>query len=55
MIASWDQIIQPIFHSLYACADLLGLCRAEPPRPILPVTEEVRRRIADTLATLELS
>lgn len=39
----------------YACADLLGLCRAEPPRPILPVTEEVRRRIADTLATLELS
>ncbi|KQP80447.1 dihydrodipicolinate synthase family protein [Methylobacterium sp. Leaf117] len=39
----------------YACANPLGLCRAEPPRPILPVTEEVRRRIADTLATLELS
>ena len=39
---------------IYACADLLGLCRAAPPRPILPLGGEARRQVADTLAALEL-
>ncbi|RZK91335.1 MAG: dihydrodipicolinate synthase family protein [Methylobacterium sp.] len=39
---------------IYACADLLGLCRAVPPRPILPLEGEARRQVADTLAALEL-
>lgn len=40
---------------MYACANLLGLCRAEPPRPILPLSGAARQRVADTLAGLELS
>lgn len=40
---------------IYACADLLGLCRAAPPRPILPLGEEARRRVAETLAALDLA
>ncbi|KQQ44391.1 dihydrodipicolinate synthase [Methylobacterium sp. Leaf125] len=39
---------------IYACADLLGLCRTVPPRPILPLAGEARRQVADTLAALEL-
>lgn len=39
---------------IYACADLLGLCRTAPPRPILPLAGEARRQVADTLAALEL-
>jgi len=40
---------------IYACADLLGLCRTVPPRPILPLGEEARRRVAETLAALDLA
>jgi 4-hydroxy-tetrahydrodipicolinate synthase len=40
---------------MYASADLLGICRAEPPRPILPLPEAARRRVAETLKTLDLS
>ena len=39
---------------IYACADLLGLCRATPPRPILPLAGEARQRVADTLDALDL-
>ena len=39
---------------IYACADLLGLCRAAPPRPILPLAGEARQRVADTLDALDL-
>jgi 4-hydroxy-tetrahydrodipicolinate synthase len=40
---------------IYASADLLGICRAEPPRPILPLTGAARQRVADVLKTLNLS
>lgn len=36
----------------YAAANLLGLVTAQLPRPILPLSEEVQRRIAVVLATL---
>lgn len=39
---------------IYACADLLGLCRAAPPRPILPLAGEAHQRVADTLDALDL-
>jgi 4-hydroxy-tetrahydrodipicolinate synthase len=40
---------------IYACADLLGICPAEPPRPILPLSGAARQRVADTLEALDLS
>lgn len=40
---------------IYASADLLGICRAVPPRPILPLSGAARQRVADVLGTLELS
>ena len=40
---------------IYACADLLGICRTEPPRPILPLSGVARQRVADTLKSLQLS
>ena len=52
----WDLFKE--FSSLrviYASVDLLGLCRAEPPRPILPLSGAARQRIADVLRTLDLS
>jgi 4-hydroxy-tetrahydrodipicolinate synthase len=39
---------------IYASADLLGLCRAAPPRPILPLAGAARQRVADALKTLDL-
>jgi 4-hydroxy-tetrahydrodipicolinate synthase len=39
---------------IYASADLLGICRAAPPRPILPLTGAARQRVADALKTLDL-
>lgn len=38
----------------YAAADLLGLCHAEPPRPILPLRGAARQRVADALEALGL-
>jgi 4-hydroxy-tetrahydrodipicolinate synthase len=52
----WD--LFKAFSSLrviYASADLLGICRAEPPRPILPLSGTARQRVADTLKVLGLS
>lgn len=40
---------------IYACADLLGICHAEPPRPILPLSGAARQRVKDTLEALDLS
>jgi 4-hydroxy-tetrahydrodipicolinate synthase len=40
---------------IYASADLLGICRAAPPRPILPLSGAARQRVIDVLRTLNLS
>jgi 4-hydroxy-tetrahydrodipicolinate synthase len=40
---------------IYASADALGICRAEPPRPILPLTGAARQRVADALKVLDLT
>lgn len=40
---------------MYALAGLLDICRAEPPRPILPLPAAAQRKIADTLKGLSLS
>ena len=40
---------------MYACADLLDICRAEPPRPILPLSRAARQRVADTLEASDLN
>jgi 4-hydroxy-tetrahydrodipicolinate synthase len=34
---------------IYACANLLGICHAEPPRPILHLSGTARQRVADAL------
>ncbi len=39
---------------IYAATDLLGICRAEPPRPILPLAGAARQRVADVLNALDL-
>ena len=59
-----DGALQPLWdlfkaHSslrvVYAALDILGLCHAVPPRPILPLPAAARRRVAETLAVLDLS
>jgi 4-hydroxy-tetrahydrodipicolinate synthase len=59
-----DGMLQPLwalfreFSSLrvvYAALAVLGICRAEPPRPILPLPEPAQRRVADTVKLLDLS
>ena len=52
----WDLFIE--FSSLrvmYAAVNHLGLCRAVPPRPILPLPEHAQRRIGETLNALGLA
>jgi 4-hydroxy-tetrahydrodipicolinate synthase len=39
---------------MYAAANLLGICRAEPPRPILPLPDAAQQRIARTLESVGL-
>ncbi len=39
---------------IYACAHLLDLTRAAPPRPILPLGEEARGRVAEVIRALDL-
>ncbi len=39
---------------MYAAANLLGLCRAVPPRPILPLPEAAQQRVGEVLGLLEL-
>jgi 4-hydroxy-tetrahydrodipicolinate synthase len=59
-----DRKLQPLwdlfqdFSSLrvvYAAANLLGLCTAQPPRPILPLSGPARDRVAAVLESLALS
>jgi 4-hydroxy-tetrahydrodipicolinate synthase len=40
---------------VYALADRMGLCRAEPPRPIRPLPPAVQDSIAATLGRLSLA
>ncbi|MCW3474369.1 dihydrodipicolinate synthase family protein [Limobrevibacterium gyesilva] len=40
---------------VYAAADLLDICRAVPPRPILPLAEPARKKVATTIRNLGLS
>ncbi|WP_428375900.1 dihydrodipicolinate synthase family protein [Lichenicoccus sp.] len=62
--AALDAKLQPLwdlfteFSSLrvmYACANFLGLSRAAPPRPILPLPEPVQHRIAAVVEQLDLA
>ncbi len=49
----WELFRQ--FSSLrvvYALADLLGICRSEPPRPILPLPDPAKHRLAGWLSNL---
>jgi len=39
-------------RSVYVLADLLGLYQAEPPLPILPLSEAAKRKVADCLSLL---
>jgi len=39
---------------VYAAANLLDLCQTQPPRPILPLADAARQRVADTLTDLGL-
>ncbi|MBP2444158.1 dihydrodipicolinate synthase family protein [Rhizobium leguminosarum] len=48
---TWDLFKQfSSFRTVYAFADLLGVCQAEPPRPILPLPESAKRRAAECLS-----
>ena len=38
---------------MYAAADILGICRTEPPRPILPLPLAAHRRVAAALEMLD--
>jgi 4-hydroxy-tetrahydrodipicolinate synthase len=40
-------------RTVYAMANLLGLTDADPPRPILPLGNDARRRIAEAIGTLD--
>lgn len=40
---------------VYAIADLKGISKAEPPRPVLPLPQTARNRIAETLKALDLT
>ncbi|ODT74536.1 MAG: dihydrodipicolinate synthase family protein [Pelagibacterium sp. SCN 64-44] len=37
---------------VYALIEMLGICRADPPRPLLPLSEEARRQVGEMLASL---
>ncbi|UZE47957.1 dihydrodipicolinate synthase family protein [Rhodopseudomonas sp. P2A-2r] len=42
-------------RAMYAAADIIGISDAPPPRPILPLPDTAKRKIAQTLEALELS
>ena len=57
-----DAILQPLWdlfkelsslRVMYAAADILGLCRVEPPRPILPLPSAAYPRVAAALERLD--
>lgn len=56
-----DTALAPVWHLftqfsgirvVYALADILDICRTEPPRPILPLPETAKRQVADALSHL---
>jgi 4-hydroxy-tetrahydrodipicolinate synthase len=60
-VARWNARFQPLWdlfkelsslRVMYAAADILGLCRAEPPRPVLPLPTAARQRVAAALEML---
>ena len=57
-VARWNAQFQPLWdlfkelsslRVMYAAADILGLCQAEPPRPILPLPPATCQRVAAAL------
>ncbi|MGC1304178.1 MAG: dihydrodipicolinate synthase family protein, partial [Caulobacteraceae bacterium] len=59
-----DATLQPLWalfrqysslRTIYAAANRLGICRAAPPRPILPLDEAAQRAVAETLEAMGLS
>jgi 4-hydroxy-tetrahydrodipicolinate synthase len=57
-VARWNEHFQPLWdlfkelsslRVMYAAADILGICRTEPPRPILPLPAAAYRRVAAAL------
>jgi 4-hydroxy-tetrahydrodipicolinate synthase len=41
------------FRVMYVMADLLGLAKIEPPRPILPLSQEAHSRVEEALRNLK--
>lgn len=40
------------FRVMYSIADVLGLCKAEPPRPVLPIPVDARDRVTEAVYEL---
>jgi 4-hydroxy-tetrahydrodipicolinate synthase len=40
---------------MYAAASILGICDAEPPRPVLPLPDAAKQRVAQVLKVMRLS
>jgi 4-hydroxy-tetrahydrodipicolinate synthase len=40
---------------VYAIAELKGLCTAQPPRPILPLSAEDKQKVAEVVTKLDLA
>jgi 4-hydroxy-tetrahydrodipicolinate synthase len=50
----WEMFKQfSSLRTVYTMADLLGVCRAEPPRPILPLPPSAKVKVAHCLALIE--
>jgi 4-hydroxy-tetrahydrodipicolinate synthase len=61
-VARWNERFRPLWdlfkelsslRVVYAAADILGICRAEPPRPILPLPPAACQRVAAALEMLD--
>ena len=61
-VAGWNDRFQPLWELfkelsslrvMYAAADILGLCRAEPPRPILPLPPAAYPRVVAALERVD--
>lgn len=61
-VACWNERFHPLWdlfkelgslRVMYTAADILGICRAEPPRPILPLPPAVCPRVAAAVEMLD--
>ena len=61
-LARWNGRFQPLWNLfkelsslrvMYAAADILGICRSAPPRPILPLPSAACQRVAAALEMLD--